>query len=262
MSDKKITQFYCCKKCSHETPLAEWNQGYRVCASCGYHAFLGARKRIELLLEPGWRLHFEQIVPTDPLLFVDDKPYPERVSEARKATGATESILIAQGVLVQRPVLVMAMEFKFLGGSLGSAAGERVWRTFEYAATHKLPVIAFPSSGGARMQEGIIALQQMAKTATAVAKFQESGLPYIVVLTYPTFGGVSASFAALGDIILSEPGALIGFSGPRVIEQVTGQKLPPGFQGADFVRDHGFIDAIVPRSCQRDTLNQLLNFLL
>lgn len=202
-----------------------------------------------------------EISPGDPLTFVDKKPYPERVQAARDVTDEREAFILARGQLKGRPVVAGAFEFAFLGGSMGSVVGEKVAIAFETALEVPCPIVLFSSSGGARMQEGILSLMQMAKTSAALGRFRECRMPYFSVLCDPTMGGVAASFAMLGDIIIAEPGALVGFAGPRVIEQTLRQKLPEGFQRAEFLLEHGVIDKIVARGDLRDTIARLMGLL-
>ncbi len=231
------------------------------------------RDRIRLLVDEGTFFElFQDIIPVDPINFVDSKPYTQRVSEAIEKNLAKEgedsNILINEAIAVGKanidriPVLLGVMNFDFMGGSMGSVVGERVTRLFEEGFNSKLPIIIVTSSGGARMQEGIFSLMQMAKTSAAVMHFKHSGLPYISVMADPTTGGVSASFATLGDINIAEPGALVGFAGPRVIEQTIRQKLPRGFQRSQFLLEHGMIDSIVDRSELKASISKLLRLLM
>ena len=211
-----------------------------------------------VLDEGSFEEHDEGLVPEDPLGFVDEKPYPVRIEEAQRRTGILEAIIVGTGAIEGRCAVVGAMEFGFLGGSMGAVVGEKVARSAERAGTLRWPLILFSASGGARMQEGALSLLQLAKTSVALGRLGDRGVPFISVLSDPTTGGVAASFAFQGDIILAEPGALIGFAGRRVIEQTIRQKLPEGFQTAEFVFAHGFLDAIVPRGDLRPTLGRLL----
>ena len=220
-----------------------------TCAESGGHHFrLDARGRLRLLLDD--EQYQEQdagLETTDPLGFVDLKPYPDRIQSAQKATGLKDAVIIAEGKLEDRPVILCAMEYAFIGGSMGSTVGEKITRAVERAAERKLPLIVVSASGGARMMEGTISLMQMAKISAALARLDEAGVPFLSILTDPTTGGVTASFAMLGDLNIAEPGALIGFAGPRVIEQTIRQKLPAGFQRSEFLLKHGMLDAVVPR---------------
>ena len=224
---------------------------------------MGARTRLESFLDEG---SLEEVAidlqSGDPLKFTDSKPYPGRIEKAQNAVGERDAFVLAKGKLNQRPIVAGAFEFRFLGGSMGSVVGEKVTRSFELALEERCPVVVFSASGGARMQEGILSLMQMAKTCAAIARFRESGQPYISVLTDPTTGGVAASFAMLGDVILAEPNALVGFAGPRVIEQTIRQKLPEGFQRSEFLLDHGVIDQIVPRQELRPRVSRIVELLV
>ncbi len=245
-----------CPQCSKDSTVIRWNQNRMVCPMCGHHMALGAYTRMWQILDSGT---FEELDPDlvtgDPLAFPD---YEEKLSALRDKTGLRDSAVAATGAISGHRVVIVVLDSRFLMGSMGTAVGEKVTRAVEYAAKKKLPLIIFSASGGARMQEGIFALMQMAKTSAAIARFQKQGGLYISCLTHPTTGGVTASFASLGDIMLSEPGALIGFAGPRVIEQTIGEKLPEGFQRAEFMLESGFIDQIVPRHQWREVLSRLL----
>ena len=245
-----------CPRCGQESPRKQVAQGLSVCPKCGYHFPLGAYYRLSTVLDSGtFRELFEKLPVGDPLSFPG---YREKLSQARRKTGMTEAVVTDTGTIDGRKCVVGVLDSRFLMGSMSAAVGEKITLAIEYAAKNKLPLILFSASGGARMQEGILSLMQMAKTSAALARFSEKGLLYISVLTDPTTGGVTASFASLGDIILAEPGALIGFAGPRVIQQTIGQTLPDGFQRAEYQQEHGFVDAVVPRDRMRDTLAQLL----
>ena len=231
-------------------------QNLSVCPKCGYHFPIGAYYRLSTILDPGsFRELFEKLPAADPLSFTG---YRAKVEAAQRKTGLTEAVVTATGTIGGRKCVVGVLDSRFFMGSMSAAVGEKITLAIEYATKNRLPLILFAASGGARMQEGILSLMQMAKTSAALARFSEKGLLYISVLTDPTTGGVTASFASLGDIILAEPGALIGFAGPRVIQQTIGQTLPEGFQRAEFQEEHGFVDAVVPRLQMRDTLAQLL----
>ena len=231
-------------------------QSLSVCPKCGYHFPIGAYYRLSTILDPGsFRELFEKLPAADPLAFPG---YREKLEAAQRKTGLREAAVTATGTIGGRKCVVGVLDSRFFMGSMSAAVGEKITLAIEYAAKNRLPLILFAASGGARMQEGILSLMQMAKTSAALARFSEKGLLYISVLTDPTTGGVTASFASLGDIILAEPGALIGFAGPRVIQQTIGQTLPEGFQRAEFQEEHGFVDAVVPRLQMRDTLAQLL----
>ncbi|MCH8157095.1 MAG: acetyl-CoA carboxylase carboxyltransferase subunit beta [Nitrospinae bacterium] len=248
-----------CKKCKDQIYITELDENLRVCPKCDYHFRIDARTRIHQLLNTGTFVEQDQeLVATDPLKFKDSKKYKERLKIALKKGQTSDAVVTGPGVLESHAVEVCFFDFTFMGGSMGTVVGEKITRAIERAIENRTPVIIISSSGGARMQEGILSLMQMAKTAAALSKLAKEGLPYISVLTDPTTGGVSASFAMLGDIILAEPGALIGFAGPRVIEQTIRQKLPDGFQRSEFLLKHGLIDQIVHRKDLKKTLHQLL----
>jgi acetyl-CoA carboxylase carboxyl transferase subunit beta len=230
-----------------------------VVPKSGHHFPIGARERIAHLVDPGSFVEIAADVRSaDPLQFVDSAPYPVRIKKYEKDSGLPEAVITGTGRIHGIDVALAVMDFRFCGGTLGSAAGEKITRAIELAVEKKTPCIIFSTSGGARMQEGILSLMQMAKTSAALGRLAEAKLPYISVLTHPTTGGVSASYATLGDVILAEPGALIGFAGPRVIKDTTKQTLPPGFQTSEFLLKHGLIDQIVPRTEMRERLHELL----
>ena len=250
--DKAIT----CPKCGQDSDRKSVAQNLSVCPKCGYHFPIGAYYRLSTILDPGSvRERFEKLPAADPLSFPG---YRAKVEAAQRKTGLTEAVVTATGTIGGRKCVVGVLDSRFFMGSMSAAVGEKITLAIEYATKNRLPLILFAASGGARMQEGILSLMQMAKTSAALARFSEKGLLYISVFTDPTTGGVTASFASLGDIILAEPGALIGFAGPRVIQQTIGQTLPEGFQRAEFQEEHGFVAAVVPRLQMRDTLSQLL----
>ncbi len=225
----------------------------------GYHFPIGARERIAGLLDEGSFVEQDASVRSaDPLEFVDSKPYPERIKKYETDSGLPEAVICGTGKIYDIPVSIAVMDFRFCGGAMGSAAGEKITRAIETALKNKTPCLTFSASGGARMQEGIYSLMQMAKTSAALGRLAEAKLPYISILTHPTMGGVTASYAVLGDINIAEPGALIGFAGARVIKETTKQTLPPGFQTAEFLIKKGLIDQIVPRLQMRDRLRDLL----
>jgi acetyl-CoA carboxylase carboxyl transferase subunit beta len=232
-----------------------------VCPKCQHHFNLGARQRIGMLLEPGYELVDGGLRSTDPLNFTDITPYKVRLRKAREATGLDDAILNAVGKLGHHEVVLSAMEYRFIGGSMGAVVGETIARAVDRARLGRKPLIVVAASGGARMMEGVVSLMQMAKISTALAQLDEAKVPYICVLTDPTTGGVTASFAMLGDLNIAEPGALIGFAGPRVIEQTIRQKLPEGFQRSEFLLERGFLDAIVPRREMKSYLIRALDFL-
>ncbi len=233
-----------------------------VVPKSGYHFPIGARERIEALIDPGtWKEIAAGVRSADPLGFVDTQPYPDRLERYEKESGLPEAVLTGYGRIHGILLSLAVMDFRFCGGTLGSATGEKITRAIEAAIERKVPCIIFSTSGGARMQEGILALMQMAKTSAALGRLAEARLPYISVLTNPTTGGVSASYATLGDVIIAEPGALIGFAGPRVIKETTKQTLPPGFQSSEFLLQHGLVDLIVSRLDMREKLRDILQAL-
>jgi acetyl-CoA carboxylase carboxyl transferase subunit beta len=224
---------------------------------------INARERLELFLDEGSGTELAaDLEPLDPLKFKDGKKYKDRLTQAQKATGESDALVAMQGTLMGMPIVACAFEFKFMGGSMGSVVGERFMRAARAARTDRIPLISFSASGGARMQEALFSLMQMAKTSAALATLAEDGIPFVSVLTDPTTGGVSASFAMLGDINIAEPKALIGFAGPRVIEQTVGEKLPEGFQRSEFLLEHGALDMIVDRRQMRETVAELLAMLM
>jgi len=255
--------FVKCDGCEAHLYTGELDEAHQVCKHCGYHFRIGARERLGMLYDEG---KFEEldaeVISIDPLEFVDSKPYPERLSQAKKSSGLPEAIINASGKVGNHLVFAGAMDMSFIGGSMGSAVGEKVTRLIERALKEHGAVVIFSASGGARMQEGTLSLMQMAKISAALATLDEAHLPFISVLTDPTTGGVTASFAMLGDFIIAEPKALIGFAGPRVIEQTIRQKLPKDFQKSEFLLEHGMLDAIVDRREVRDYIIKLLNFTL
>jgi acetyl-CoA carboxylase carboxyl transferase subunit beta len=255
--------FIKCDGCEAHLFKGELEDGMQVCKQCGYHFRIGARERLRLLFDDG---KFEEldgeVISIDPLEFIDSKPYKDRLAQAKAASGLPEAIVNARGTVGDHPVLAGAMDMTFIGGSMGSAVGEKVTRLIERAIDEHSAVVIFSASGGARMQEGTLSLMQMAKISAALAALDEAHLPFISVLTDPTTGGVTASFAMLGDVILAEPKALIGFAGPRVIEQTIRQKLPKDFQRSEFLLDHGMVDAIVDRRELRAYISKLLAFMM
>jgi acetyl-CoA carboxylase carboxyl transferase subunit beta len=238
----------------------ENNQG--VCPKCNHHHRLRARNRLDLLLDPEGRFEIgAEVFPLDPLKFKDSKRYLDRLAAANEETGETDAMVVMQGAIKTVPVVVACFEFEFLGGSMGSVVGERFVRGVKAAIEQQVPFVCITASGGARMQEGLFSLMQMAKTTAAVTQLARKQLPFITVLTDPTMGGVSASFAFVGDVVMAEPGALIGFAGPRVIEQTVRETLPDGFQRAEFLLEKGAIDIIVDRREMRDRLASVLTLL-
>lgn len=249
-----------CDSCMSVLYGKDLEENAQVCPECGHHNRIDARKRIALLLDEGAQQEIgAKVQPIDPLKFKDSKAYTQRVSDAQKSTNEKDALIVVQGSIKKVPVVVAAFEFKFMGGSMGSVVGERFVRGVQAAIDHNAAFVCVAASGGARMQEGLFSLMQMAKTSAALTKLSEAGLPYVSVLTDPTMGGVSASFAMLGDVIMAEPQALIGFAGPRVIEQTVRETLPDGFQRSEFLLAHGAIDMIVSRNDMRDTLASVLS---
>lgn len=252
-----------CDACQTVLYRTDLETNAEVCPKCGYHNRIGARARLNVLLDPEKRKEIgANIQPVDALKFKDSKSYADRIKAAQKDVGETDALVVMQGSIMQVPVVAAAFEFKFMGGSMGSVVGERFVAGVETAIKQHAPFICISASGGARMQEGLLSLMQMAKTSAALTKLSEAGLPYISVLTDPTMGGVSASFAMLGDVIIAEPNALIGFAGPRVIEQTVRETLPEGFQRAEFLLEHGAIDMIVDRREMRQKFAELLSNLM
>jgi len=251
-----------CPQCKELLYTPDLKENLNVCPECGYHFRLSAKERIDITLDEENRKElFKEVQPTDPLQFVDLKPYNQRLEEAKEKSSADEAIVFYEGTIYGRKVVVGAMDFNFIGGSMGSVVGERFFRACKYCAENRIPLIVFTASGGARMQESILSLMQMAKTTFAVGLLRNARVPYITVLTDPTMGGVSASFAFLGDIIVAEPGARIGFAGARVIEQTIKQKLPKGFQTAEFLLEKGLIDDVVHRKDLKNYLKDMVDML-
>jgi acetyl-CoA carboxylase carboxyl transferase subunit beta len=250
-----------CESCRAIVFRKDLEENLFVCPKCQFHFRISAKKRLELLFDGSWTEHDAGMVSSDPLKFVDTKPYAKRIKEAQKKLGMNDAIITAEGQLNGKPVICCAMEFGFIGGSMGAVVGEKVTRAIEMAIDTRQPLILMSCSGGARMMEGTISLMQLAKVSAALARLDEEKLPYLSVLTDPTTGGVTASFAMLGDLNVAEPGALIGFAGPRVIEQTIRQKLPDGFQRAEFLLEHGFLDAVVHRKDMKGFLSSALDLL-
>ena len=252
-----------CSACEAVLYATDLASNLQVCPKCGHHNRLNSRQRLDLLLDPEGRFEIGvEVVPVDSLNFKDSKKYPDRLMEANQASGESDSLVVLQGAIKTMPVVAAAFEFDFMGGSMGSVLGERFVRGVQLAIERKMPFICVTASGGARMQEGLFSLMQMAKTTAALTKLSEAGQPFISILTDPTMGGVSASFAFVGDVVIAEPGALIGFAGPRVIEQTVREKLPEGFQRSEFLLEKGAIDMIVDRRELRDQVARLLALLL
>lgn len=251
-----------CDGCKEIIYKKEIDRNLKVCPKCNYHFRINAEERLRLLVDEGSFSETEaDISASDPLKFKDTKSYEERIAESRKKSGLKEAAVSGKAKVAGRDVMVVIMDFAFMGGSMGSAVGEKITRAAEAALAERIPLILVSSSGGARMQEGIFSLMQMAKVSAAIGKLRENAVPYISILSDPTFGGVTASFATLGDVIIAEPGSLIGFAGPRVIEQTIKQQLPENFQRAEFLLEHGLIDMVVPRKAMRETLSVLLSHL-
>ena len=252
-----------CEACEAVLYRTELEKNLSVCPKCGHHARLGARTRIDMLLDPEGRDEIgAEVAPLDPLKFKDSRRYPDRLQEAQAETGEADALVVVQGSILTLPVVVAAFEFRFLGGSMGSVVGERMVRGIDCCVEQGIPFVCVTASGGARMQEGLFSLMQMAKTCTALTRLAAARQPFISVLTDPTMGGVSASFAMIGDVVMAEPRALIGFAGPRVIEQTVRETLPDGFQRSEFLLEHGAIDMIVDRREMRDKLVHVLSLLL
>jgi acetyl-CoA carboxylase carboxyl transferase subunit beta len=248
-----------CGGCGAQLYRAEVERNLMVCPKCDYHMRLSARQRIDIFLDPGsGREIAEQLSPDDPLKFRDSKKYRDRIVQAQKSTGEKDALIAMTGMLKGVPVVVCAFEFGFMGGSMGSVVGEKFCRAARYSRDNRIPLINFSASGGARMQEALFSLLQMAKTSAALSELAEAGIPYASVITDPTTGGVSASLAMLGDVNLAEPRALIGFAGPRVIEQTVRETLPEGFQSSEFLLEHGALDMIVDRREMRDQVADIL----
>ncbi len=251
-----------CEGCKEIVYSRDLDRNLKVCPKCGHHFRIDARARISLLLDdPQPRELYTNISPTDPLSFRDTKRYRDRLKSYQQAVGERDAVLVVQGTIEEMPVVMAVMEYRFMGGSMGSVVGEKITRAAERAAERKWPLIVVSASGGARMQEGALSLMQLAKISAALARLRTVRVPYVSVLTDPTTGGVTASFAMLGDLNIAEPGALIGFAGPRVIEQTIRQSLPEGFQRSEFLLEHGFLDLVVERSEMKETLARCLRHL-
>jgi acetyl-CoA carboxylase carboxyl transferase subunit beta len=251
-----------CENCRQIIWKKDLEENLNVCPKCGKHFRIDARTRLAQLFDNGeYETFSDNLASTDPLKFIDLKPYSERLKRAQEETGLTDAVINARGKLNGRPVIVSAMEYAFIGGSMGSVVGEVITRAIEESLEKKQPIIIISASGGARMMEGVLSLMQLAKISAALARLDEARVPYISVLTDPTTGGVTASFAMLGDLNIAEPGALIGFAGPRVIEQTIRQKLPPGFQRSEFLLEHGMLDAVVHRKELKPYISRALEFM-
>ncbi|MBI4455368.1 MAG: acetyl-CoA carboxylase carboxyltransferase subunit beta [Acidobacteria bacterium] len=254
--------FLKCEGCKAIVWKKDLETNLQVCPKCGHHYRISARQRLQWLLDNGCYEELDaDMRSSDPLHFVDTKSYRDRLAVTEQQTGEKEAVIHVRGRLGEMPIVVAAMEYSFIGGSMGSVVGEKITRAIETARAQRWPLVIIAASGGARMMEGALSLMQMAKISASLAFLDQSAVPYISVLTDPTTGGVTASFAMLGDLNIAEPKALIGFAGPRVIEQTIRQKLPQGFQRAEFLLEHGMLDAVVPRKEMRDYLIQALKFL-
>ncbi len=252
-----------CPQCKTIVTMIEHKENLGVCQNCGYHDRIPTVDYFNFLFDNSqYELLFENLLPADPLNFVDRKRYTDRIQDAQKKTGLKEAITVATGKLDGLDVVIAGMNFEYIGGSMGSVVGEKIARAIDYCIEHKMPLIIISRSGGARMMEAAFSLMQMAKTAAKLTQLADAKLPYISVMTDPTTGGVTASFAMLGDINIAEPGALIGFAGPRVIRQTIGRDLPEGFQRSEFLLEHGFLDYIVHRKDLKDTLAKQLRLIL
>ncbi|HXK57655.1 MAG: acetyl-CoA carboxylase carboxyltransferase subunit beta [Gammaproteobacteria bacterium] len=251
-----------CPGCGAILYRAEMERNLDVCPKCSYHNRVSARRRLEIFLDPDSGLEIAaELVPSDPLKFKDSKKYKDRVSQAQKVSGEKEALIAMRGQLKGMDLVALAFEFNFMGGSMGSVVGEKFVQGVNICIEHCIPLVCFSASGGARMQESLFSLMQMAKTSAALGRMAKKGIPYISIMTDPTMGGVSASFAMLGDVNIAEPNALIGFAGPRVIEQTVREKLPDGFQRSEFLLEHGTVDMIIDRREMRDRLASLISTL-
>jgi acetyl-CoA carboxylase carboxyl transferase subunit beta len=251
-----------CESCREILYSKELGRNFKICPKCGYHFRLSARERLRMLFDGGsFTEHDEELRSTDPLKFRDAKRYRDRLKQSQENVGPSDAVVVASGSMGGIPVVIGAMEFAFMGGSMGSVVGEKVARSAERALKERRPLVLVSTSGGARMQEGILSLMQMGKISATLARLSEAKVPYISVMADPTTGGVTASYAMLGDINVAEPGALIGFAGPRVIEQTIRQTLPDGFQRSEFLLEHGMLDLVVSRQEMKDTLVRCLRLL-
>ncbi|HTC95975.1 MAG TPA: acetyl-CoA carboxylase, carboxyltransferase subunit beta [Terriglobales bacterium] len=256
-----------CEGCRQVIWKKDLDQNWNVCPKCDRHFRIDARTRLALLLDDGekddsFAVEDENLASTDPLKFVDVRAYSDRLRQTQSSTGMKDAIINAEGKMNGRPVIISAMEYSFIGGSMGAVVGEAITRAIERATEDRTPLIIVSASGGARMMEGVVSLMQMAKISAALARLDEARVPYISVLTDPTTGGVTASYAMLGDLNIAEPGALIGFAGPRVIEQTIRQKLPESFQRSEFLLEHGMLDAVVPRKEMKAYISRALDFMM
>ncbi len=263
--DKKATPdglWEKCKRCKEVAPTKDWINNFYVCPSCAYHEKIGSAEYFDILFDHGQYTEINASLSSgDPLNFVDSAPYTDRIVVAQKKTGLKDAIRTAHGLINGQPLMVACMDFNFIGGSMGSVVGEKIARSIDYSLEHKVPFLMISKSGGARMMEAAFSLMQMAKTSAKLALLNKAGVPYISLMTNPTTGGVTASFAMLGDFNIAEPEALIGFAGPRVIRETIGRDLPKGFQSSEFLVEHGFLDFIVPRKDLKQKLSQLLEII-
>ena len=251
-----------CEQCGEIIHKKELEQNSYTCAKCNYHFRIGSKEYVEIILDPdSFKEYDRKMRSADPLKFVDTKRYRDRIPETIKKTGLYDAVRWGTGTVNKQPLVLAAMDFSFIGGSMGSVVGEKIARAIDKAWKMKAPILVVSSSGGARMMEGALSLMQLAKTSSKLARLSDAGVPFISLMTDPTTGGVTASYAMLGDINLAEPGALIGFAGPRVIKQTIGKDLPPGFQRSEFLLEHGFVDMIVHRKDIRNTVSQILSLL-
>jgi len=251
--------WYKCKSCKETTTMKELRDNVFKCPSCNYHVRIGSRDYFEIIFDGQYQLMFDELRSRDALEFVDLKPYPERLEAATKKTGLTDAISVAVGKVARKQLVIAAMDFSFIGGSMGSVVGERIAKAIDYSIENRIPLMIISKSGGARMMESAFSLMQMAKTSAKLSQLAKAGIPYFSFMTDPTTGGVSASFAMLGDINFAEPKALIGFAGPRVIKETIKKDLPEGFQLSEFVLEHGFLDFIVDRKDLKDKIADLLS---
>ncbi len=251
-----------CAGCREIIYSKELERNLQICPKCGHHFRIDVDKRIELLLDEASQTRmFDGVRPADPLKFKDTKSYKGRLKDYQKRTGSADAVVVVEGTIEEMPVVLAAMDYRFMGGSMGSVVGEKITRAAEHALEQGKPLIVISASGGARMQEGVLSLMQMAKISAALARLSEARLPFVSILTDPTTGGVTASFAMLGDLNIAEPGALIGFAGPRVIQQTIRENLPDGFQRSEFLLEHGFLDLVVDRTELKQTVARCLRHL-
>ena len=253
--------WYKCDHCNETSTVKDLKENFYKCPKCQYHERIGSKEYFELIFDEGYSRLFDELISIDFMQFTDLKPYGERLEEARKKTGMDDAMAVAAGTIEQHPLIVAAMDFKFIGGSMGSVVGEKISRAIDYAIQHQSPLLIISRSGGARMMESAFSLMQMAKTSAKLSQLAAAKIPYISLMTDPTTGGVTASYAMLGDFNLAEPGALIGFAGPRVIRETIKKDLPEGFQTSEFLLEHGFLDFIVDRADLRTKLSTLLMLL-